>query len=96
MGHPAEIEQVAEADFREGNASRNKENLEIIKKCEAALPAGVSSRHLRAAAATCQAGVINYCEANDIRHVIRAKMDASLKDSMSAIKPSDWGAADQT
>ena len=35
-------------------------------------------------------GVINYCEANDIRFVIRAKMDSSLKASMSAIKPSDW------
>ncbi len=34
--------------------------------------------------------MINYCEANDIRFVIRAKMDSSLKASMSAIKPSDW------
>ncbi len=47
-------------------------------------------RHLRADAATYQAGVINYCEANDIRYVIRAKMDTSVKESMSTIKPSDW------
>ena len=88
-GHLAEFEQVAEVDFRERNAPPNKENLEFIKKCEAALPAGVSIRHLRADAATCQAGVIDYCEANDIRHVIRSIMDVSLKESISAIKPSD-------
>ena len=90
VGHIAEIEQVVEVEFRDGNAPPNKENLEFIKKCESALPAGVSVRHLRADAATYQAGVINYCEANDIRFVIRAKMDCSLKESMSAIKPSDW------
>ena len=89
-GHLAEIEQVVEVDFREGSATPNKENQEFIKECEAALPAGVSIRHLRADAATHQAGVINYCEANDIRYVIRAKMDTSVKESMSAIKPSDW------
>ncbi len=61
-GHLAEIEQVVEVDFREGSATPNKENLEFIKKCEAALPVGVSIRHLRADAATYQAGVINYCE----------------------------------
>ena len=90
VGHLAGIEQVAEVEFREWNAPPNKENLEFIKKCEAALPAGVSTRRLRADTDTCQAGVLNYFEANDIRYVIRAKMDASLKESMSAIKPSDW------
>ena len=65
-----------EVGFREENAPPNKENLEFNKKYEAALPAGVSIRHLRADAATCQAGAINYCETNDSRYVIRAKMDA--------------------
>ena len=90
VGHIAEIEQVVEVDFRAGNVPPNKENLEFIKQCEAALPAGVSVAHLRADAATYQAGVINYCESNDIRYVIRAKMDSALKESMSAIKPCDW------
>ncbi len=56
VGHIAEIEQVVEVEFREGNAPPNKENLEFIKQCESALPAGVSVRHLRADAATYQAG----------------------------------------
>ncbi len=90
VGHIAEIEQVAKVDFRKGNAPPNKGNLEFIQKSEAASPAGVSVGHLRADAATCQAGVINYCEANDIRYVIRAKMDSSLKESLSAIQSSDW------
>ncbi len=34
--------------------------------------------------------MINYCEANDIRFVIRAKMDSAMKESISASKPSDW------
>ena len=59
------------------------------------MPAGVSIRDLRTDAATYQAWVINYCEANDISYVTRAKLDASLKESMLAIKQSNWG-ADQT
>ena len=51
---------------------------------------------MRADTATYQANVINYCEANDIRYVIRAKMDSSLKALMSIIQSSDWRAADQT
>ena len=45
---------------------------------------------MQADAAAYQAKVINYCEANDIRYVIRAKMDSSLKASMSTIQSSDW------
>ena len=51
VGHIAETEQVIEVDFREGNAQPNEENLGFIRKCEAALPAGVSVRRLRADAA---------------------------------------------
>ena len=95
-GHLAEIEQLGEVDFQEGNAPPNKEILEFIKKCEAALPAGVSIRHLRADAPTYQAGVINYCEANDIHHV-NLRQDGRFTEIIDvghqAVK---LGAADQT
>ena len=47
VGYLAEIEQVVEIGFRQGNAPPNKEYLEFIQKCEAALPAGGSGGHAR-------------------------------------------------
>ena len=90
VGHIAETEQVVASDFRAGNVPPNKANLEFIHQCEQALPAGVSVSHVRIDAAGYQAEIVNYCHRNGIRFAIRARMDEALKQSMSAIKDSDW------
>lgn len=45
---------------------------------------------LRIDAAGYQAEIVNHCRASDIRFAIRAKMDSAVRESMSAIKSSDW------
>ena len=44
VGYLAEIEQVVEIDFWEGNAPPNKENIEFIQNCEAAFPTRIFCR----------------------------------------------------
>ena len=90
VGHIAETEQVVATDFRAGNVPPNKANLEFIRHCEQALPDGVSVSHVRIDAAGYQAAIVNYCHSNGIRFAIRAKMDDSLRQSMTAIRDSDW------
>ena len=92
VGHIAETEQVVAVDFRAGHVPPNKDNLEFIKQCEQALPAGVSVKRVRIDAAGYQSDIINYCEEKGIGYAIRAKMDAALKESMRAIDDSDWEA----
>lgn len=89
VGHIAETGQVVETEFRAGNAPPNKDSLGFIRRCEAALPAGVSVARLRVDAAGCQAEVINHARDRGIGFVIRAKMDTALKNSISAIRESD-------
>ena len=51
IGHIGETGQVVAAEFREGNESANKNNLEFIQRCQSALPDGVSISHVRMDAA---------------------------------------------
>ncbi len=92
VGHVAETGQVAAIDFRDGNAPPSKDNLGFIRQCEAALPAGVSVRRVRIDAAGYSADVVNYLMQSGQGFAIRAKMDASVKESMSAIRDGQWEA----
>lgn len=90
VGHITETDQVVEVEFRDGNEPPNKQNLEFIKRCETALPEGVAVTKVRIDAAGYQSEVINYLMQNDKKFAIRAKMDATLKESISSIKERDW------
>ena len=81
VGHITETDQVVEVEFRDGNEPPNKQNLEFIKRCETALPEGVAVTKVRIDAAGYQSEVINYLMQNDKKFAIRAKMDATLKES---------------
>ena len=70
VGHIAETDQVV-VEFREGNESPNKENLQFIRRCESALPDGVSVSNVRIDAAGYRAGVINYAMNNGMGFAIR-------------------------
>ncbi len=70
VGHVAETGQVVATDFRDGNEPPNKANLEFIRQCEQALPAGVSVSHVRIDAAGCQAAIVNYCHSNGIHFCV--------------------------
>ena len=90
IGHIGETGQVVAAEFREGNESPNKDNLEFIQRCQSALPDGVSISHVRIDAAGYQAAVINHAMDNSMGFAIRAKMDSSVKETKSGIKECDW------
>lgn len=88
VGHIAQTGQILASDFREGNASPAKENLEFIKQCVDALPDGVSIRHLRIDAAGYQARVIGYAIEQNIQFAIRAKMSNELRQMILSTK--EW------
>ncbi len=73
-GHIAETGQVVTCDFREGNASPSRENLEFILQCQQSLPKDCFVKSLRIDAAGYQTKIIKYCDESNIRYAIRAKV----------------------
>ena len=90
VGHIGETGQVVAVEFREGNESANKKNLEFIQRCQSALPDCVSVSHVRIDAAGYQAAVINHAMDSAMGFAIRAKMDGTVKETISEIKDCEW------
>lgn len=90
LGHLAEVGQIVGCDFRPGNVSPMRENLEFIQHCERGLPAGVKLSYLRIDAAGYQRKIIVYCDQRGIGYAIRAKMSRTVKEQIEALKDSDW------
>ncbi len=90
VGHIAETGQVVACDFREGNASPAKENLEFIKQCEVALPESCFVNNLRIDAAGYQVSIIQYCDEKQIDYAIRAKMSGAIKEQIERLTFDDW------
>jgi hypothetical protein len=90
VGHIAETGQVVACDFREGNASPAKANLEFIQQCQESLPAGCYVQNLRIDAAGYQTRIIKHCDRQQMGYAIRAKMSAYLKDMITSVAEADW------
>lgn len=90
VGHIAETGQVVAVDFREGNASPARENLEFINQCQRSLPQGCAIGALRIDAAGYQQRIIQHCDENDIAYAIRARTSANLRAQIEAISDADW------
>ena len=90
VGHVAQTGQIVAIDFREGNASPAKENLEFIKQCSKALPDDCMIHQLRIDAAGYQKSIIQYCDEHAIKYAIRAKTSATLKAQIASRTESDW------
>lgn len=90
VGHIAETGQVVACDFRAGNASPARENLEFIQQCEKSLPEDCFVRSLRIDAAGYQTNIIRYCDENAIRYAIRAKMSAGIKEELENLSSEAW------
>ena len=90
VGHIAETGQVVDCDFRKGNASPPKENLEFIQQCEKSLPPGCFVKNIRIDAAGYQTKIIKYCDQAQIGYAIRAKMSAPLRELITSTKQADW------
>ncbi len=90
VGHIAEVGMVVACDFRSGNTSPAKENLEFIQQCHSALPKDCYIKSLRIDAAGYQKKIIQYCEEQEIDYAIRAKMSASIKAQIEALEEKDW------
>lgn len=90
VGHIAETGQIAACDFREGNASPSRDNMEFIVQCERSLPAECFIQSLRIDAAGYQAKIIEHCDEKEIRYAIRAKMSATIKGYIQGLNDQDW------
>jgi hypothetical protein len=90
VGHIAETGQIVVCDFRQGNTSPAKGNLEFIRQCQNSLPAGCYVQNLRIDAAGYQTEIIKHCDNNNIGYAIRAKMSAYLKALITSVPDSDW------
>ena len=80
IGHIAQTGQIVATNFRTGNVSPAKDNLDFIKISQDALPKGTNIKKLRIDAAGYQANIIDYCFEHNIEFSIRAKICQSLKD----------------
>ena len=90
VGHIAEVGQIVACDFRSGNASPAKENLEFIQQCEQSLPNDCFVQSLRIDAAGYQKKIIKYCDDNDIKYAIRAKTSATIKQQIDVLTDAAW------
>jgi protein-tyrosine phosphatase len=90
VGHIAEVGMVVACDFRTGNTPPSKDNLAFIQQCSSALPQDCTIKSLRIDSAGYQTKIIQYCEEQTINYVIRAKMSASIKEQIQALKEKDW------
>jgi len=90
VGHIAEVGQIVACDFRDGNASPAKENLEFIQQCEKSLPSDCFIQSLRIDAAGYQKKIIEYCDNNNIKYAIRAKTSATIKEQLGVLTENDW------
>jgi hypothetical protein len=90
VGHIAETGQVVACDFREGNASPSRENMEFILQCEKSLPPHCFVESLRIDSAGYQTRIIKHCDDEDVGYAIRAKMSATIKAYISSLKEEDW------
>lgn len=71
--------QILHVDFRKGNVSPAKGILPFLKDSIQVLPSGVRVGNLRLDAAGYQAGIIAFCDQQDIHWTIRAKRSPRLK-----------------
>lgn len=90
VGHIAETGQIVSCDFRHGNASPAKNNLEFIQQCQQALPDDCHVKALRIDAAGYQESIIRHCDESTIRYAIRAVKSTAIKDIIDAITPEKW------
>jgi len=90
VGHIAETGQIVACDFRAGNASPARENLEFIQQCQHSLPNGCFVQSLRIDAAGYQTKIIKYCDENTINYAIRAKTSAAIKEQISVLAEEVW------
>jgi hypothetical protein len=69
---------MAGYEFRNGNTAPAARNLEIMKSCEARLPAGVKPGAVRADSAAYQASIFNCCEQTGKVFAIGADQDSTV------------------
>lgn len=88
--HIAQRGQVLSFDFRQGNASPAKKNLEFIKQCSKVLPHDGIIDKCRIDVAGDQKCIIQYCDEHNIEYAIRAKTSAVLKAQITSRTEQDW------
>jgi hypothetical protein len=90
VGHISETGQIVACDFRPGNASPMRENLEFIQQCEQSLPEECFVKSLRIDAAGYQTKIIKYCDEKMIKYAIRAKTSAGMRSLIESRAEDEW------
>ena len=90
IGHLAEAGVVIHDEFREGNIAPATSNLEFIRACEARLPKGHRTAHVRLDSAGYQASIFNDCEATGKTFAIGARLDVPTQKAIADIPESAW------
>ena len=90
IGTIAESSQVIAVEFRAGNVPLNYDNGGFIKTCQAQLPNGVELKRVRSDAAGYQKSVIENLTRQNIKFVIRSRMDSATKQLITAVPEADW------
>jgi len=76
---------VIHSEFRSGNIVPADNNLTFLKRCQAQLPADKRLSFFRADAASYQAQLFNYCNANHITYTVGAHLDRSVHANIQEI-----------
>lgn len=92
VGHIAETGQIVSCDFRTGNTSPAKGNLEFLRQCQNALPKDCVIKSLRIDAAGYQEDIIRDCDEQNRQYAIRAKKSAAIKRIIADLSEDDWEA----
>jgi len=81
---------IINTEFRDGNIAPSDTNLEFIKKCIKQLPNNKTIKYIRADSASYQADIFNYCEDNNIKFIISAPLNESIKNSIDNMSEYSW------
>lgn len=90
IGHIAETGMVIHDEFRDGNISPSTRNFEFIKSCLSKMPNGIIVSRFRADSASYQASIFNLCEEKSAKFAIGGRLDESVKEIISQLKPEAW------
>jgi hypothetical protein len=77
---------VIHSEFRSGNIAPADHNLSFVQRCQAQLPQSKRITYLRADAASYQASLFDYCQANDITYTIGAPLDSAVLHNINEIE----------
>jgi len=92
----AELDLVANSEFRDGNVPAGYQNLRVFQETLEVLPEGVQKVYLRSDTAAYQKDMLSYCAAGQnerfgvIEFAVGADVTAEFKKAVAEVKENEW------